>query len=168
MTTTRRRVDISDIADSPSQRGGQDELLRQRDQLATSGRDHWNGYVPPNLVDDSKSMKHVGKESLPSPRASMKIPPKRKPFPLSRCTLATFLSNWPERHSPVASGLKRQKSASKNSSTRSTTATRCQPGMRKSPVDWSNPSILSSSSETCCASPCGQLPRDVQAILRSD
>ena len=44
-------------------RGEQDELLWQRDQLATSGRNHWNGYVPPMLVDNSESIKAWGTKS---------------------------------------------------------------------------------------------------------
>lgn len=36
------------------------EVLRRRDQLATSGRNRWDGYVPPMLADNSESMKAWG------------------------------------------------------------------------------------------------------------
>jgi len=40
--------------------GERGEFLKQRDQLATSGRNHWYRYVPPMLVDNSESMKAWG------------------------------------------------------------------------------------------------------------
>jgi hypothetical protein len=41
---------------SKSERGGQDELLRQRDQLAASGQAHWGSYTPKLLLGESRSM----------------------------------------------------------------------------------------------------------------
>jgi len=38
-------------------KGKQSELLHRGNQLATSGRERWGEYVPPVLVDNSKSMK---------------------------------------------------------------------------------------------------------------
>ena len=141
---------------------GHGDSRQLRADVAVKGKRTWMWGDMPELLDKTAVEKSVAPAGLNETSAA------EEAFSTFSLHVSDVSFKLAEAALAGASGRKRRRFASKNSSTRSTTAIRCRARTKRLPVVSNKRSIPSCNSEICCASRCGRLPRGGRATLRCD